>query len=275
MSFTDPISPTLYLPLLGRIYASKYYPQFFHDPKALALEAEIPQELLSIPGQYQYALLSSAVRSLWVNYYLGDFFRRNTDPLVINLGCGLDTSHYQNNGANSRWFEIDLPDVIALRKKLLPEEGAQEYLGCSIFDYSWIEKVQKAGPRPVIILAMGLFYYFHRKDVVDFIKHLGVFEGGELVFDATSSWGVKFARYYVRKSGNREAEMFFSLDNPLELAREASPGVTFLEERPYFDLIQKDPSWYMSTKFKMFCASWLNMGKCVRFGLGKGKANSF
>ena len=60
------VEDTLFVPMLGRIYASEYCPQILYDKKALELKKKLPSDLIEKNMQNQYTLLASASRS--VNY---------------------------------------------------------------------------------------------------------------------------------------------------------------------------------------------------------------
>ena len=48
MSKLGVVEDTLFVPMLGRIYASEYCPQILYDPKALELKKQLPS---SLPAQ--------------------------------------------------------------------------------------------------------------------------------------------------------------------------------------------------------------------------------
>ena len=59
------LSKTLYIPLVGRIYASRHYPSMIHDPKALGLESSLPEDAATMNRrQNEYTMVSSIARSV-------------------------------------------------------------------------------------------------------------------------------------------------------------------------------------------------------------------
>ena len=63
MSRLGVVEDTLFIPMLGRLYASEHCPQILYDGKALELKEKLPSELLSQGRLSQYTLLASAARS--------------------------------------------------------------------------------------------------------------------------------------------------------------------------------------------------------------------
>lgn len=69
MSRLGVVEDTLFVPMLGRIYASEYCPQILYDPKALELKKNLPSGLPEQDGQSEYTLLASAARSANMDRY--------------------------------------------------------------------------------------------------------------------------------------------------------------------------------------------------------------
>ena len=63
MSKLGVVEDTLFVPMLGRIYASEHCPQILYDKKALELKNKLPLDLIKQNKQNQYTLLASASRS--------------------------------------------------------------------------------------------------------------------------------------------------------------------------------------------------------------------
>ena len=58
MSHLGVVEDTLFVPMLGRIYASEHCPQIIYDKKALELKEKLPPDLLGNGSQSQYTLLA-------------------------------------------------------------------------------------------------------------------------------------------------------------------------------------------------------------------------
>ena len=61
MQILGVVEDTLFVPMLGRIYASEYCPQVLYDKKALELKNKLPSDLIEQKKQNQYTLLASDV----------------------------------------------------------------------------------------------------------------------------------------------------------------------------------------------------------------------
>ena len=61
-------------------------------------------------------------RTIVLDRLVKDWLAKNPGAVVLNIACGLDTRCYRMEGY-SHWYNLDLPETIAVRKNLLPEDG--------------------------------------------------------------------------------------------------------------------------------------------------------
>ena len=86
----------------------------------------------------------------------------NPGAVVVNIACGLDTRCYRMAGF-CRWYNLDLPETMAVREKLLPETGAISQIAMSAMD-DWGDEIKEQNT-PVLIIIEGLTMYLNAKDV--------------------------------------------------------------------------------------------------------------
>lgn len=114
----DGVEDTLYIPLKARIYVSKRFPDFFYDEKAISLEKDIPSNNIdSYSNEYFY--MASVCRQQTIDRKIINFINSNKDCNVVYLGAGLETSYNRLANKKVNFYQVDLPKVIELRKKLL------------------------------------------------------------------------------------------------------------------------------------------------------------
>lgn len=120
-----------------------------------------------------------------------DFLARKPDGVIVQLGCGLETTFYRNDNGRTRWYEVDLPNVIAYRRTLLPEQKREIYLAGDAFDDGWFKRVRTDVPdAPLLVTASGLFHYFQEDQVLSLLRMLSQYGNIEVVFDAVSQKGL-------------------------------------------------------------------------------------
>lgn len=163
MSHLGVVEDTLFVPMLGRIYASEHCPQIIYDKKALELKEKLPSDLQENGSQSQYTLLASAVRSANMDRFIRSFLKRRPDGVIVQLGCGLETTYYRCDNGRTRWYAVDLPHVIDYRKELLPQSERETYLAGDAFTENWIRQVRTDCPTPLSLLQQADCFTILRK----------------------------------------------------------------------------------------------------------------
>lgn len=228
----DGVADTLYIPLTARIYVSKRFPEYFFDSKSLELEAAIPGESIQA-GSNEYTMIASAARYYNLDQMARAYIAAHPACNVVNVGCGLETMFWRvgPDAPEARFFEMDLPEVIETRRRILGTPEHDELIAGDAFDLSWASGIDTS--RPTLIIVSGVFQYFHNADVLGFIADAKkVFADAELIFDATNTKGLEYVNKYVKKTGNESALMYCAIDDPAAFAREA--GCELIEVRPLY-----------------------------------------
>lgn len=134
---------------------------------------------------------SVALRAKQFDDWAADFLRGNLGATVLQLGCGLDSRAFRLDlPAEVRWFDVDLPDVMDLRRKLYDEADGYRMIAASVTDEAWLAEIP--ADKPVLIVAEGLLMYLHETEVRHLLQRLtGHFRTGELIFDGMTPWAAK------------------------------------------------------------------------------------
>lgn len=210
------VEDTLYIPLAARIYASEKFPEFFYDEKALSLKQYIPTDSIE-NNTTEYFYMASVCRQQTIDRKIRGFLKENNRSNVVFLGAGLETAYNRIGNAESDFFQVDLPNVMDIRKKVLGNEDNEKLISGDMFALDWIKEIDTS--QPTMIVVSGVYQYFAESKIIDMIKKMkSRIAKGEVIFDATNSKGLELANKYVRKTGNTDAQMYFSVDNPKDFA---------------------------------------------------------
>jgi methyltransferase (TIGR00027 family) len=188
------VSETSLMAVYIRAMESQRPDALIKDEKAVALVKKIDADGLYDFSRIKSLHLSEAnkrviiLRNREFDRYARDFLARHLDVVVVHIGCGLDTRFERVDNGQIEWYDLDLPDVIELRRQLIGGEGERYHLlGCSVLDNAWLDTVSAQGQRPFLFLAEGVFMYFEEAQVKSLVLTLrDHFLGAELVFDAYS-----------------------------------------------------------------------------------------
>ena len=152
--------------------------------------------------QYDPALLTGASHDrVMVMMRAREFDRRtraflamHPNATIIELGCGLDTRCYRVDDGCAWWYEVDLPEVIDLRREVLSEFSRCRFIASSVLDFSWMDLIPEPVASAVLVLAEGLLMHFEDDQVRSLVRALGArFPGSHLICDV-------FSRFFVRLS---------------------------------------------------------------------------
>ncbi len=199
------VAETLLITLYIRAMESQRPDALMKDERAEALVRQLDPESLRKTA----ALTEDMGRAVVVlkgrefDRFAQDFLRRYPDAVVAHIGCGLDTRFERLDNGRVEWYDLDLPDVIELRRKLVGGEGARHhFLACSVLDSVWLDTVSAHQQRPFLFLAEGVFMYFTEAQVKSLVLTLrDHFPGAELVFDAFSPFLYRAHNRKVTRTG--------------------------------------------------------------------------
>ena len=225
------VANTLFVPLTARIAVSKEFPEYFSDRKALELEPFLPDD--AAKGSSQYSNIASAARYFNMDRMAAAFAEKYTECNVVYLGAGLETAYdrMHNDLPGGYWFECDLPEVIEARRKVFGERKRETTIPGDMFRMEWAARID--GSLPTLLIISGVFQYFHEEEVIGFVKNcMAAFPGAEMIFDATSRFGLLYTNWFIKRTGNRNALMYFGIDDSRGFAQRC--GTVLLEERTFF-----------------------------------------
>ena len=181
-----------------------------------------------------------------------DFLTRCSDAVVVHIGCGLDTRFERVAERNGRaeWYDLDLPDVIELRRKLVGGEGARHhFLAYSALDRAWMDTVSAHRERPFLFLAEGVFMYFEEAQVRSLVLTLhDRFRGAELVSDAFSPF-MRWAHNVKVSRTGIGAHLHWALKRGRDLER-SGDGIRLLDER--FPFQYSEPRMRRAPQMRLF-----------------------
>jgi O-methyltransferase involved in polyketide biosynthesis len=146
-----------------------------------------------------------------------------------------DTRFERVDNGQVEWFDLDVPDVITLRQKLIRGESSRYHvLAASVFEKDWLEEVSRFGARPFMFVAEGVLPYFEEAQVKSlFLNLLNHFPGCELVCDAHTPF-VIWADNLHLAFAKVKARMHWSIKQGKDVEAWGE-GIRLLDEWNYYD----------------------------------------
>ena len=212
------IQETLVIPLYARALCTRRFPQLFSDPLSVELLERLDYDFSALEqtsgGLMQtFGAMEAAMRQSDLAWEVRDYLRDHPRAAVVNLGCGLDQTGRSCDNGQCRLYNIDLPDVMAVREALLPAGEREKNLAADLNDLSWFDAIDTPPADGAVFFAAGVFYYFRTEQVCALCAAMAErFPDGRLVFDAAGPAAVKLMlKTWVKQAGIRDVGAYFSV----------------------------------------------------------------
>lgn len=149
------VNKTLYIPLYGKAYVSKKG-LFLDDPKA--------EEIWAAEGFE----LKGKSKSKWLSYYMGiraavfdEWVRqqmtRESDAVVIHIGCGMDSRVLRIGTMHHKWYDVDFPEVIGERKRYYSESTHYRMIEGDVRGGQWLTHVPETSCAIVVMEGVSMY----------------------------------------------------------------------------------------------------------------------
>ncbi len=222
---SDNVAETLFIPLYMKALETKRPRPFFNDQYACRLVDLVDYDF----SKYKSAVMSSVgvgIRAKYFDSVAESFIISSSKPVVVSVGCGLDTRSHridQDLAQRALFYEVDLPEVIHLRNKLIPPTQNSHYIKSSMFDTEWLDFVKKENSgADILFISEGVLMYFQEDQVRTFFRNIAErFDSSLILFDALNGWMCRNSkRHDTVKRTN--ASFLWGCDDLLEIEAWAS-----------------------------------------------------
>ncbi len=217
---------TLLVTLYSKAWAARQTPPLLEDAKAIQMIEAIDYNFSRLRISHG-TILTMALRAKRMDEYVRAYLGQSEAPLVLHLGCGLDSRISRVAPATGSWYDLDYPEVIDLRRHFFTEMEHYRMIPSSVTDWRWLDEVE-CQPHALIV-AEGLVMYLTLDEVVTLFRRLQErFPGSEICFDAYSTLTARNINRHpsIKKTG---AKIYWGVDDAREIESWV-PGMRLLEE---------------------------------------------
>ena len=195
-----------------------------HDAKAEELIEKLDYDFTL--ADKDTAMRSGVIaRTIVLDKLTKSWLAAHSGAVVVNIACGLDTRCYRMSDY-AHWYNLDLPETMAVREKLLPESGSISQIAMSAMD-DWGGEIGEQNV-PVLIVIEGLSMYLNTKDVQRIFAVISSRFKKATVFAETMN--PMIVRHFKEKSiEGSHAKFTWGIKNGKTLA-ELLPDFRFVEE---------------------------------------------
>lgn len=273
------VQETLIIPLYARKMCSELYPNLYRDETALRLVNAVDYDFLALEKKSQslmqrFGFLEVAMRQNDLAFEVRDYLKTHPTAAVVNLGCGLDSIGRSCDNGKCIIYNLDFPNVIAVRNELFPAGEREKNIPCDLNDTAWFEKIDASGG--AVFFASGVFYYFLKEQVKTLVRAMAdTFPGAVLVFDAANEKAVKMMlKTWIKDAKIKEVGAYFAVS---DAKREMGSWDSCLQisSRGYMlgynDL--KDPSISRFFRFLAKVGDGMMKMQIIKIGFGDGNGD--
>ena len=212
------VQETLILPLYSRKLCTELYPNLYRDETAVRLLDQIDYDFSEAEKNsrslmQRFGALEVAVRQNDLAFEVRAYLKGHPNAAVVNLGCGLGSTGRSCDNGSCKIYNLDFPDVIAVRNELLPAGEREENIPCDLNNTEWFRKIDSSSG--AVFFASGVFYYFLTEQVKALVQKMAdAFPGDVLVFDAANRAAVKMiAKTWLKSAKIKDVGAYFAVSD--------------------------------------------------------------
>ena len=210
------VQETLLLPLVSRATETTFKHPILNDKKSVEILNQLDVNYKKLQrNMREIGIYGLCYRAYKMDDVVRKFLKKHPKGKILSIGAGLDTTYYRCDNGTAIWYDLDLPDSMELRNKLLPPPNKRvTYIAKSMFDYTWIDDLGDISGGLFIQIA-GVLPYFKEKDVKALLTHIAPkLKGAEIMFDVISEFGKFFVNIGIKQSGMKEANLEWGVLKP-------------------------------------------------------------
>jgi len=137
------VQKTMLLPLWGRAVESKKDKPLLVDQTAVRIIDAVDYDFSALTDNLSdLTQMAWIMRSLCIDEAIRGFLEKCPSGTIVNIGCGMDTTFERVDNGTLLWYDLDLPDVIELRRQFIKETERRKFISTSFLDESWLNEIR-------------------------------------------------------------------------------------------------------------------------------------
>jgi len=226
------VPETLLVPLFARAVESRRKRPILKDPRAVEMVESIDWDFERFNQRVR--VMACTMRTAMFDEWVKAFLRSHPEATVVEIGCGLNTRFERLDNGRLHWFDLDLPDVIELRRRFFTDSERRTTLAASVLDADWMAAVRQS-PGPYFFVAETVFVYLKEQEVKAALAQIARnFPGVNIAFDTCGRRAVDGGnRDFVRRK--LAARFAWVCEDPREIEN-WNIGLRLVEPRSPVDI---------------------------------------
>ncbi|MDR3676899.1 MAG: class I SAM-dependent methyltransferase [Acidobacteriota bacterium] len=226
------VPETLLVPLFARAVESRRKHPILYDSRAAGMVESIDWDFQRFNQRWR--VIGCTLRSAAFDELVKEFLRGHPEGTLVEIGAGLNTRFERLDNGRLHWFDLDLPEVVELRREFFTDTERRTTLAASVLDAGWMATVRQS-PGPYFFVAEAVFIYLQEQEVKAALAQIAEnFPGASIAFDTTSHHAVNGANK-DHASRNMAARFAWACDDP-RVIENWDIGLRLVESRTMVDV---------------------------------------
>lgn len=206
---------TLLMPLWARAMENRSERPLLRDTKAAQIVDSLDFDFDRFRSE-SVPVVDYCLRASVIDQIVQRFLVANPRGAIAELGVGLDTRFERLDNAEATWWELDLTDVMRIRRRFFENGPRRTMIAGSLLDDDWMEEIAEHLEGPILFVCEGVFYFFDNSQVGEIVAKLADrFPGNGIVFDAQSPLFLRVSNWRHPLS---DSHLKFALGNVRRIA---------------------------------------------------------
>ncbi|KAI0533362.1 S-adenosyl-L-methionine-dependent methyltransferase [Xylaria digitata] len=268
------VTETLLIPLLGRAVDAATRSPILADPYAKGVIEKLDYDFGKLPMPPTHAA-GVALRTRYYDRWAEAVLSSHAHATVLHLACGLDSRNQRVEwGANVRWIDVDLSEVVTLRRRVLPTSlPGRDYqlVTADITDDAWLGSIPTDWP--VLVVMEGLVSYLEPEDATSLLKRLAkTLKEGELHFECMNTTVLSASQKDRKAAVSQTGSVYKWAVDDLQDVEKIHPRLRLLEAIRYLEApgVEEFP---LLSRIGYYMLSWVpslrDSVRFVRFGISE------
>lgn len=168
------VNPEIKRAVWARSMVAERYPKIYQDDESIKLTTKLNVSHKDLNAMYsEYDRLVKMGRIVEIDKRVKQFIMRYADGIIVNVGAELDTMFSRMDNGRIRWYNVDMPETMELRRRMLESKDREQNIGKSILDFTWLDSVKKNQEKRYYLYAVMLRSILQQRNYRRFLMLYG------------------------------------------------------------------------------------------------------
>ncbi len=135
------VQETLLITLWARAVELQQADPIICDPKSAEILEAINYDFDKF-ATAKNSQIGTCLRGMILDNWARTYLKQHPQGPIVEIGAGLNTRFERVDNGEVRWFDLDLPDSMKLRKQFFEETERRKFMTVSALETDWITSVK-------------------------------------------------------------------------------------------------------------------------------------